>query len=267
MKEALPAELRALPDLRGDPEVARELGELGPLEARIGRRFARPALLRAALTLRSWCNEHPAAGWPSNECLEFFGDAVLDLVSAERVWMRWGTEGEGSLTRLQASLVSEPALAAVAREIDLGAWLRVGRGDERGGVRARDTPLADALEAVLGAVFLDARAAGEEPLAAAQAAFDRLFGAAFAELRPEETIDAVSRLVRWAEHRFRRSPRYVCELAPGASAERPWWRARVELGEGEALQVLGEGEGASKRDAKKAAAQDGLSRVEAGRGE
>ena len=264
MSEGLPAELQGLPDGRGAPAVAAELAGLGPLAERLGHAFARPELLRVALTLRSWLNEHPKEGWACNECLEFFGDAVLDLVSADQIWRRWGGEGEGSLTRLQAALVSEPALARVAREIGLGAWLRVGRGDEAGGARDRDGPLADALEAVLGAVFLDARAAGGDPLAAVGAVFDRLFAGAIAGLHPERTIDAKSRLGRWVERHYRASPRYECALAEEATAERPWWRARVVLDRGGAAIELGAGEGSSKREAQRAAARAGLERVEGG---
>jgi ribonuclease-3 len=254
---ALPAALRSLPDEGADPAVIEELAGLRPLITALGYEFARPALLRVALTLGSWCNEHPHAGWPSHERLEFFGDAVLDLLSAERLWLRFDDASEGALTRMQARVVSEAGLATVARALGLGAWLFVGRGDEQGGARERDGSLADALEAALGAIFLDARACGRDPLAAAGAAFDRLFAAVMAGLDPGEE-DVKSRLGRVVQGRYRQTPRYVCAAAEGSTSAAPWWIARVELTVEGAPRVLGAGEGATKREAQRAAAAAAL---------
>ncbi|MGH1433303.1 MAG: ribonuclease III family protein [Lewinella sp.] len=118
--------------LRGLPEPALRLGDgtepaaeydLEALQAAIGYTFADPGLLRVALTLGSWANEHTDAGWPSNACLEFFGDAVLDLVAADAVWRRFPELAEGELTRLRASLVAEASLVKVARALGLGQFL------------------------------------------------------------------------------------------------------------------------------------------------
>jgi len=259
----LPAIFEDLPDRRGDPEIDAALAELEPLERRLAYRFRRPALLRAALTLTSWCNEHPGSGWPSNESLEFFGDAVLDLVAADALWNRFPEQGEGPLTRLRASLVSERALAQVARECELGEWLYLGRGDELRGGREREASLADAVEAVLGAAFLDARVAGEDPLAAAAKIFRALLGARADKLAPHHGVDAKSRLQHWAQRVHRLTPVYLTEAGEDSSPEEPQWLSRVQLqlSDGTIL-VLGEGEGRSMRKAQQAAASAALAAVE-----
>ncbi len=119
------------------------------LEERIGHRFERAELLEQALTHRSF-------GSPHNERLEFLGDGVLGCAVAQALVERFPDLSEGELSRLRASLVREEALAAVAREIDLASYLRMGQGESTSGGADRPSILADALEAVYGAVFLDA---------------------------------------------------------------------------------------------------------------
>ena len=132
-----------------------------PLEAVLHYRFQNPSLLRWALTHRSLAYEL-GDGTPTtdpradNEQLEFLGDAVLGLMTADLLLERFGDSREGELTRLRASLVSRRHLAQVAARLDLGAHLRLGRGEERTGGRHKPALLANALEAILGAVFLDA---------------------------------------------------------------------------------------------------------------
>ena len=244
--------LRSLPE-PDDGEALVRLSEV------LGHGFARPELLRVALTVGSWANEHREVGWPSNACLEFFGDAVLDLVAADALWRRFPQLDEGPLTRLRASVVSERSLARVARGIELGAWLYLGRGDEQRGARDRDGTLADALEAVLGAVFLDARTAGREPTAAAARAFERLFGDRVHTLAPEDGLDPKSRLQQLVQAERKLTPVYTPVGEP-PPPEAPHWRARVELRiEGAAEpEILGEGEGRSLRAAERNAALDAL---------
>jgi ribonuclease-3 len=255
----LPEVLRALPDA-GVPAVAAELGALAPLLDALGYPFARPQLLRVALTVGSWANENRELGWPSNACLEFFGDAVLDLVAADALWTRFPKLEEGPLTRLRASVVSERSLARAARRIDLGRWLFLGRGDEQRGARDRDGTLADALEAVLGAVFLDARASGQDPIVAAARVFERLFGERLRSLEPQDGLDPKSRLQQLVQAERRLTPVYV-PIGEPPPAEQPHWRARVELRGSEGVEVLGEGEGRSLRAAERAAAQDALGKL------
>lgn len=125
------------------------------LEQRIGYVFQSRELLEEALTHASFRNESTAVV-RDNERLEFLGDAVLDLVIAELLWKREPRAGEGMLTRARASLVNESSLGAAGRRIGLGAFLNVGLGEESAGGRDRDSLLADALEAVLAVVFLEA---------------------------------------------------------------------------------------------------------------
>jgi ribonuclease-3 len=134
--------------------------ELASLESRIGYRFSDPVLLRRALTHSSLANEirpvpgaAPASG--DNEQLEFLGDSVLGFLATEALVRRYPTFREGELSRLKAHLVSAAHLHGVARRLDLGSYLELGRSEETGGGRAKKTLLVDALEAVIAAVYLD----------------------------------------------------------------------------------------------------------------
>lgn len=260
-----PSRLPELLQLLPDPNVAGEDGSDPPapggleaLQRAIGYRFRRPALLRVALTLGSWMNEHPGAGWPSNASLEFFGDAVLDLVAADVVWRQFPNLGEGVLTRLRASLVAEAGLVPVAQRLALGDYLYLGRGDARRGGRAHAGSLADAMEAVFGAVFLDAREAGEDGLAAAERVFRVVFAEALEHLDPAQARDPKSRLQEWAQGRYRLTPHYVRTADDPSTSGAPW-RARVELRfSATHVLVLGEGSGRNLREAERAAAEIAL---------
>lgn len=261
MTSLLPAVLRTLPDPStgtGDDTEPPAPGGLADLAQRLGYAFRKPALLRVALTLGSWINEHAGAGWPSNACLEFFGDAVLDLVVADYLWRRFPRVEEGALTRLRASLVAESGLLEVARSLDLGASLYLGRGDARSGGRDHRGNLADALEAIFGAIFLDARDVGDDALAISAAVFERLFAPALLHLDPSGARDPKSRLQEWAQGRYRITPAYVRvgDVPPAQDAR---WRARVELRFSDTdILVLGEGDGATLREAERMAARQAL---------
>jgi ribonuclease III len=265
----LPKALLDLPDPSTpveDDTCPQGPGGLSGLAARLGYCFSSPALLRVALTLGSWANEHKGSGWPSNACLEFFGDAVLGLVAADALWLRFPDLAEGELTRLRAALVSEDSLVAAAESIELGAWLYLGRGDLKRGGRAHGSTLADAMEAVLGAVFLDARESGDAPLEATAAVFERLMGERVTELRPEHGVDPKSRLQHWAQGHFRITPVYV-RVGEPPPPDDPRWTARVELRFSDGhVEALGEGHGRSLKEAERAAARDALSRVDGGGG-
>lgn len=125
------------------------------LEERLGYRFHDRELLRAAMYHSSYANEHRGAGISSNERLEFLGDAVLQLVSAEYLFREHPDAPEGDLTRIRSALVREESLYEVAQRLGLGEYLRLGRGEESGGGRTRPSILADAMESVFAAVYLD----------------------------------------------------------------------------------------------------------------
>ena len=125
------------------------------LEKKLNYTFRDPGLLSEALSHSSYANEHRSAGLRSNERLEFLGDSVLGFVTAEFLFLQHPDLPEGDLTRIRAALVCEQSLYEVARKLDLGRYLKLGRGEEAGGGRERTSILADATEAVFAAVYLD----------------------------------------------------------------------------------------------------------------
>lgn len=129
------------------------------LEQNLQYQFKNKSLLKHALTHSSYANE-VRNGFDSNERLEFLGDSVLSIIVAEHLFSQFPKTPEGELTRLRASLVCEKALCVYARELELGKYLLLGNGEDKGGGRERDSILADAFEAVLAAIYLDG---GMEP--------------------------------------------------------------------------------------------------------
>ncbi|MBI1960662.1 MAG: ribonuclease III [Candidatus Liptonbacteria bacterium] len=126
-----------------------------PLERTIGHTFTNERLLREAMTHRSYINENPAWDTPHNERLEFLGDAVLELAITERLYTAFPQETEGAMTSLRAALVNHSMLSSIARTIDLDASIRLSRGEAKDTGRARDMILADAVEALIGALYVD----------------------------------------------------------------------------------------------------------------
>lgn len=130
------------------------MSALGALEQRLGHTFCDQSILRRAMCHRSWVAEAPGDE-RSNERLEFLGDAVLGWVVADLVFSEYGTLAEGALTDLRKSVVNATALAEVATDLDLGPYLLLGRGEDAAGGREKTSILSDAMEAVLGAVYID----------------------------------------------------------------------------------------------------------------
>lgn len=215
---------------------------------RLGHRFAREDLLQAALT-------HPSMFTPGrtdNQRLEFLGDRVLGLVIAEAVMADDPEAPEGSLAPRFNALVRKETLAEVARSLDLGAALRLGRSEMIAGGRKRDAALADAMEAVIAAVYLDAG------LDAARAVVLRHWGKRVSTAE-EVARDAKTALQEWAQARRLPPPSYD-EIARSGPDHAPVFtiRARLESGD-EAVATAG-----TKRQAEQAAAQSLLTRLEAG---
>lgn len=123
------------------------------LENRLGYRFDEPGRLELAVTHRSWCAEHD--GGPSNERLEFLGDAVLSLVVADFLYRRFPDLPEGQMAKTRAAVVNASTLTALAVDMELGGHLRLGKGEDSSGGRSKPSIVSDALEAVIGAVYLD----------------------------------------------------------------------------------------------------------------
>lgn len=128
---------------------------LSEFEQKLGYSFHNKSLLKNALTHSSYANEHRREGATSNERLEFLGDAILGLVVAEHLYQSHPDKPEGELTKLRAELVCEKSLAEVAARLELGKVLRLGHGESHGGGSHRPSMLADAVEAVLAAAYLD----------------------------------------------------------------------------------------------------------------
>lgn len=131
------------------------MSEYKEFEEKIGYYFQNRKLLENALTHSSYANERHWKYERNNERLEFLGDAVLELVSSDFIFHERSSDMEGAMTKLRASLVCEQSLAASARELELGIYLRLGKGEAATGGRDRDSILSDAFEAVIGAIYLD----------------------------------------------------------------------------------------------------------------
>lgn len=131
------------------------MSKLQELQNRIGYTFEKEGLLRQALTHSSYANEKHMKKHSDNERLEFLGDAVLEIVSSDFLYRNYPDLPEGDLTKLRASIVCEPTLALCTREMDLGDYLLLGKGENQTGGRKRKSILSDALESVIGAIYLD----------------------------------------------------------------------------------------------------------------
>ena len=208
---------------------------------RLGHRFDDAGLLEMALTHRSWCAEHSGAS--SNERLEFLGDAVLGLVVTQRLYSRFGHWSEGDLAKTRASLVNSATLAEVGRSVGLGELLRLGRGEVASGGRNKSSILADAAEAVIGAVYLDGG------IAAADEAVGRLLGSRLdAAASAPGHADFKTRLQELAARRGFAPPVY--DVTTSGPAHEKLFEAEVRAG-----TARGVGRGSTKKDAEQQAAE------------
>jgi len=218
---------------------------------RLGLHFHDFGLLVRALTHRSYLNEHREAP-EDNERLEFLGDAILDFLVAEWLYHRFPEMDEGDLTRLRAALVCREQLAAFARQIGLDNAMLLGHGEDANGGRQRDTLLSATFEALIGALYLDS---GMDAVRAflmplLQPAITRIL-----EQRLDE--DPKSLLQEWVQAHGYASPTYRTVDIDGPDHQR---RFHVEVLVNN--EPWGQGVGASKREATKAAARDALQRIE-----
>jgi RNAse III (EC 3.1.26.3) len=215
---------------------------------RLGHDFARPELLIQALT-------HRSAGSLNNERLEFLGDALIGLVIAEALCERFPKADEGTLSRMRASLVKRESLAALARELRLGDALRLGAGELRSGGQTRDSILADALEAVLGAVYLDA---GFER---ARSVVLGLFADRLEQTDADRADkDPKTRLQEWLQSYKRPLPQYLVLSIDGDQHDQTFI-VSCQLQDADMATC---GIGTSRRRAEQAAAQSMLERIRHG---
>jgi len=216
--------------------------------SRLGHAFSDPQLLAEALTHRSLANEAPPhQSLRHNERLEFLGDAVLGMLVAEWLMSRLPDADEGELTRLRASLVCMNGLAGAARSIELGKYLRLGRGEELSGGRDKDSLLADALEALIGAIYLDGG------LPACRRVVHDLLAERLEQLPGDHGLDPKSLLQQHLQRRAGTTPSYrvVGESGPD---HLPTFTVEALAGN----RHLGAGQGHSKKEAEQAAAAEAL---------
>jgi ribonuclease III len=204
--------------------------------------FEDPSLLRRALAHRSWCAE--VGGPPSNERLEFLGDAVLGWVVADVAYRQFGELTEGRLTDLRKSVVNASALAEVAQEVHLGDYVLLGKGEDAAGGRTKPSILSDALEAVLGAVYLDGGSL------AAFALVERLLTARMAVAADRlDRLDYKTVLQELTARLFDTAPVYVLSDT-GPDHDKRFFATVIVAGDS-----VGKGEGRSKKTAEQAAAE------------
>ena len=213
---------------------------LAALAERLGHPFDDPSLLELSVRHRSWCAEH--GNLDSNERLEFLGDAVLGLVVTDELYETGPDLPEGVLAQRRSELVNARVLTELARRIDLGAVLLLGRGEEATGGRDKPSILADTMEAVLGAIYLDG---GVEP---ARRAILALLADHLRVVAEGPGTDFKSRLQEVVARRFDDLPDYVIQET-GPDHDK-WFEASVHVGD----ERLGQGAGRSKKAAEQAAA-------------
>ncbi|MEE9414861.1 MAG: ribonuclease III [Acidimicrobiales bacterium] len=225
------------------PEQA-EPASPSELSARLGYEFDDPELLILALTHRSWCSEFDADH--SNERLEFLGDAVLGLAVTDHLYNRFRTNTEGALAKVRASVVSAQTLATVARDLDVGPHLRLGRGENASGGREKASILADTTEALIGAVYIDGGWVASHDLVL-RLLGDHIDAAAAAG---PGAGDYKTRLQELVAHLGHRPPVYV--IRESGPDHRKRFHATVVVDD----LSHGEGDGTSKKQAEQHAAEE-----------
>lgn len=222
------------------------------LEKKLSYSFRDKALLETALTHSSYANEHQRSGTVCNERLEFLGDSVLGLVAARCLYLDRPEMPEGEMTRLRAELVCEQSLCQAAARLDLGTFLRLGKGEEQGGGRKRPSILADATEALIAALYLDGG------LEQAAEMVHRFVLSPMLERRQDSPRDYKTALQELVQ---RESGRQLCyRVVDSLGPDHDKLFVVEVLVDG---QVQGQGQGHSKKGAEQAAAQDALARLEA----
>ncbi len=222
--------------------------DLGKLEKKLGVAFKDKDLLTEALTHRSYLNEMPSSRLPHNERLEYLGDAVLELLVSEELFAKFPGYPEGKLTVLRAALVNYQVLARVAEGVGLEPFILMSRGERKDAGKAREVILANAIEAVIGAMYLD------EGLAKTGAFVKKFVMANLEEVMKTKSYrDAKSELQELIQEKLRLTPAYRM-LGEEGPAHRRLFRMGVYFGD----KLVAEGEGPSKQEAELAAAKNAL---------
>ena len=216
------------------------------LEIAIGYRFRNITLLQNALTHSSYANERWHDSLKSNERLEFLGDSILGMVVAEYLYKNFPDRPEGELTRMRADMVCEASLAAIADKIDLGTHLLLGHGEERFGGRTRASILADAVESVIAACFLDGGMAAARD-------FIQRFVLTDVPVKRLHNVDYKTALQELVQQKKNQTLAYALVGESGPDHDKQF-QVEVSLNG----QVVGEGSGSSKKRAEQAAAQKAI---------
>ncbi len=247
-----------------NPSVTTHAREVVNLERILGHVFASPGLLQQALTHSSQAREAEAARPEAaerakdNEQLEFLGDAVLGLVATEELFTRFPQFSEGQLSKLRAHLVSKNHLINVAERLELGRYLRLGRGEEKSGGRSKSALLVDALEAVLGAIYLDAGFETARLVILHHVLLPEL-EAFISSGRASKVTDFKSALQEKLQADSRPQPAYVMVKEVGPEHQKTFTiEARLyAIGEGR-VEFVGRAEGSTKKTAEQDAARQVL---------
>ncbi len=225
--------------------------ELAQIEIAIGYSFRNREMLARALAHKSWAVEQ-GQGTPDNERLEFLGDAVLELVISDLIYRRHAAKhSEGDMTRMRAFLVNESQLAFQAQRLGIGKYLRLGRGEQNSGGRDKPSLLSDALEAIIGAIYLDGG------MDAAFSFVDGVLGPLVDDASDELGRDYKSRLQELVQGRMHTVPAYNVEKVSGPDHCRTY---HVSLALNH--EILSRGTGGSKKEAEQQAARRALEILE-----
>ena len=222
------------------------------LQECLGYRFSDETLLQMALTHKSYSNENSSDSIACNERLEFLGDAVLDLVISQQTFIRYPELQEGELTRIRAELVSEKNLSALARKLEVGPCLLLGRGERRSGGEEKNSLLADTIEALFGAMLCDS------DYATVRSVVTGLFDDSIVRAaRKEYAHDFKTSLQEICQKKFSNPPEYRLLNATGPDHQKIYEIEVILSGE-----PLGRGTGRSKKAAEQQAAQVALDRLQ-----
>jgi ribonuclease-3 len=231
--------------------VAGIVAPYAALEKDLGYKFTDPALCQTALTHKSWINETHEGNRGDNERLEFLGDAVLALVVSDLLMKHFPGHPEGELSKTRAALVNEGGLARVAESLALGQWIFLGRGEEQAGGRQKRSILSDALEALIGAVYLDGG------FGAAYQVAEHLFRPSLAGAEVAAGRDFKSRLQEISQARLQLAPTYTVVSQQGPDHDKTF-EVAIFLGP----QEYGRARGKSKKEAQQNAAAQALAVLE-----
>jgi ribonuclease III len=226
------------------------MNSLDPIQHSLGYWFKDLSILKQALTHRSYVNEHPESAMRHNERLEFLGDAVLNLTLSDLLLRKYPNLPEGMLSKIRAGQVNEKKLAALSFQLELGTFLLIGKGEEQTGGREKASILANAFEAVLGALFL------EGGFQAAMTFIDRIFQPHIDDDQYRSTRDYKTFLQEHCQGKLKTMPTYTVYREEGPDHQKEFF-VEVKI-QG---QVVSKGKGKTKKEAQQKAAEEAMKQL------